>query len=89
MLDWIWIIRKAFWTNAALMAIAEYVTKVHAICAQTGNLAHYSHRKSDQKDLVLLGEKDGYEPLSRVAFHKVLSKDKKKEPKKNVKKKRS
>ena len=80
---------KPFGPMPALMAIAEYVTKVHAICTQTGNLAHYSHRKSDQKDLVLLGEKDDYEPLSRVAFHKVLSKDKKKEPKKNVKKKRS
>ena len=80
---------KPFGPMPALMAIAEYVTKVHAICTQTGNLAHYSHRKSDQKDLVLLGEKDDYEPLSRVAFHKVLSKDKKKEPKKNVKNKRS
>ena len=80
---------KPFGPMPALMATAEYVTKVHAICTQTGNLAHYSHRKSDQKDLVLLGEKDDYEPLSRVAFHKVLSKDKKKEPKKNVKKKKS
>ena len=73
----------------ALMATAEYVTKVHAICTQTGNLAHYSHRKSDQKDLVILGEKDDYEPLSRGAFHEALGKGKKKDPKKNAKKKRS
>jgi len=54
----------------ALMATAEYVTKVHAVCTKTGNLAHYSHRKLDQNDLVLLGEKESYEPLSRAAFYK-------------------
>jgi thymidine kinase len=53
----------------ALMATAEFVTKVHAVCTQTGNLAHYSYRKSDQEDLVLLGEKQDYEPLSRGAFY--------------------
>lgn len=72
----------------ALMATAEYVTKVHAICTQTGNLAHYSYRKSDQKDLVVLGEKDDYEPLSRGAFHEVLSKSKKRGSKKDAKKKK-
>ena len=51
-----------------LMAIAEFVTKVHAICTKTGNLANYSHRISKSKDLVLLGERDEYEPLSRRAF---------------------
>ena len=51
-----------------LMAIAEFVTKVHAICTKTGNLANYSHRISKSKDLVLLGERDKYEPLSRRAF---------------------
>ena len=55
----------------ALMATAEYVTKVHAVCTRTGNLAHYSHRTSDQKDLVVLGEKNNYEPLSRGAFNTV------------------
>jgi thymidine kinase len=74
----------------ALMATAEYVTKVHAICTQTGNLAQYSHRKSDQEDLVLLGEKDDYEPLSRAAFFKASAKrNQKKGPKKNNKKKKS
>tara|TARA_B110001452_G_scaffold162214_1_gene135034 strand:- start:127 stop:705 length:579 start_codon:yes stop_codon:yes gene_type:complete len=52
----------------SLMAIAEFVTKVHAICTKTGNLANYSHRISKSKDLVLLGERDEYEPLSRRAF---------------------
>ena len=58
----------------ALMATAEYVTKVHAICTRTGNLAHYSYRKSDQKNLVVLGEKENYEPLSRSAFNKANEK---------------
>ncbi|MEL0261854.1 MAG: thymidine kinase [Flavobacteriaceae bacterium] len=54
----------------ALMATAEYVTKVHAVCTRTGNLAQYSFRKSATDDLVLLGEKEAYEPLSRAAFYK-------------------
>ena len=53
-----------------LMAIAEFVTKVHAICTKTGNLANYSHRISKSKDLVLLGEREEYEPLSREAYFK-------------------
>ena len=56
----------------ALMATAEYVTKVHAICTRTGNLAHYSFRKSSNDRLVLLGETDEYEPLSRAAFYKAM-----------------
>ena len=40
----------------ALMATAEYVTKVHAVCTRTGNLAHYSFRKTVSKAIVLLGE---------------------------------
>jgi len=56
----------------ALMATAEYVTKVHAVCTQTGNLAQYSFRKAAENDLVLLGEKEHYEPLSRAAFHKAM-----------------
>ena len=51
-----------------LMAIAEFVTKVHAICTKTGNLANYSHRISKSKNLVLLGESEEYEPLSRRAI---------------------
>jgi thymidine kinase len=60
----------------ALMATAEYVTKVHAICTRTGNLAHYSFRKSDNDKLVLLGETESYEPLSRAAYYKAMLKDK-------------
>lgn len=60
----------------ALMATAEYVTKVHAICTRTGNLANYSFRKTDNDDLVLLGETGEYEALSRAAFYKEMLKDK-------------
>ena len=56
----------------ALMATAEYVTKVHAVCTRTGNLAHYSHRIAKGDDIVLLGEVDEYEPLSRAAYYKAL-----------------
>src|SRR5690606_37095890 len=59
----------------ALMATAEYVTKVHAVCTRTGNLANYSFRKSSDEKLVLLGETGEYEPLSRAAFHKAMLKE--------------
>jgi len=59
-----------------LMATAEYVTKVHAVCTRTGNLAQYSYRKSQNDDLVLLGEVNEYEPLSRAAFYKAMLRDK-------------
>ena len=58
----------------ALMATAEYVTKVHAVCTHTGNLANYSFRKAKNDDLVMLGENQEYEPLSRAAFYKALKK---------------
>ena len=60
----------------ALMATAEYVTKVHAVCTRTGNLAHYSYRKSKSDSLVLLGETEEYEPLSRAAYYKVMLREK-------------
>lgn len=60
----------------ALMATAEYVTKVHAVCTRTGNLAHYSYRKAKSEALVLLGETEEYEPLSRAAYFKAKLKDK-------------
>ena len=56
----------------ALMATAEYVTKVHAVCTRTGNLAHYSFRKIQNDDLVVLGETQEYEPLSRAAYYKAI-----------------
>jgi len=59
-----------------LMATAEYVTKVHAVCTRTGNLAQYSYRKSKNDNLVLLGEVEEYEPLSRAAFYKAMMRDK-------------
>src|SRR5690606_11905828 len=59
----------------ALMATAEYVTKVHAACTRTGNLANYSFRKSDNDNLVMLGETNEYEPLSRAAFYKAMKED--------------
>jgi thymidine kinase len=58
-----------------LMATAEYVTKVHAVCTRTGNLAQYSYRKSVNDDLVLLGETEEYEPLSRAAYYKAMLKE--------------
>lgn len=56
-----------------LMANAEYVTKVHAICVKCGNLAHFSHRKTQESQLVLTGEKDIYEPLCRKCFNDINS----------------
>ncbi len=61
---------KPFGAVPKLMAIAEYVTKVHAICIKCGNLANHSHRLSNQQKLVVLGEKDVYEPLCRNCFQK-------------------
>ncbi len=59
-----------------LMATAEYVTKVHAVCTKTGNLAHYSHRKVKNDKVVLLGETEEYEPLSRAAYYKEILQEK-------------
>ncbi len=61
-----------------LMATAEYVTKVHAICKRTGNLAHYSMRTSASEDLVQLGETDSYEAVSRKIFNEEVLKRKNK-----------
>jgi thymidine kinase len=51
-----------------LLSIAEYVTKVHAICVKCGNLAHYTHRLSEDDKLIVLGETDIYEPLCRICY---------------------
>lgn len=59
---------RPFGSMPFLMATAEYVTKVHAICKTTGNLANYSMRTSNSKDLVQLGETDSYEAVSRRIF---------------------
>ena len=63
----------------ALMATAEYVTKVHAVCARSGNLANHSFRTSKNNSLIHIGEKESYEPLSRVEFQKELNLRDKKE----------
>lgn len=71
---------RPFGPMPALMATAEYVTKVHAICKKTGNLANYSMRTSGNNDLVQLGETESYEAVSRKVFvDEVLKKKAKKE----------
>jgi len=67
---------KPFGPMPALMAIAEYVTKVHAICMRCGNLAQYSFRKIKSEELVLLGEVDEYEPLCRSCYLKAMEEQK-------------
>ena len=56
-----------------LMALAEYVTKVHAICVRCGELATFSRRIGASEELVLLGEKDSYQPLCRSCFEAALA----------------
>ena len=66
---------KPFGPMPNLMAVAEDVQKVHAICVKCGNLAQHSHRLSKSSDLVVLGEKDIYEPLCRECYNAAMSKD--------------
>jgi thymidine kinase len=65
---------KPFGPIPALLSVAEYVTKVHAICMRCGNLAQYSFRKSEDAQVVLLGEKNLYEPLCRNCYNAALNK---------------
>ena len=66
---------RPFGPTPNLMATAEYVPNVHAICKKTGNLANYSMRTSGSDDLVQLGETDSYEAVSRKVFtEEVLNK---------------
>ena len=60
---------KPFGVMPNLMAIAEHVTKVHAICVKCGDFAQFSHRKTTDQKIVLLGETDSYEPLCRKCFY--------------------
>jgi len=64
---------RPFGPMPALMAVAEYVSKVHAICVRCGNLANYSHRKTKDEKVVMLGEKDIYEPLCRSCYTKSVN----------------
>jgi thymidine kinase len=66
---------KPFGPIPKLLSVAEYITKVHAICMRCGSLAQYSFRKSEEAQVLLLGEKDKYEPLCRSCFNKSLKKD--------------
>jgi thymidine kinase len=58
-----------------LMAMAEYVTKVHAICMRCGDLANFSHRTTASNELIVLGETDSYEPLCRTCFEQARRTD--------------
>ncbi len=69
---------KPFGPMPSLMAVAEDVQKVHAICVKCGSLANHSHRLSKSADLVVLGEKDIYEPLCRECYNKAISEELKK-----------
>ena len=53
-----------------LLAIADYITKVHAICVKCGDIAHFSYRTSDEKSRILVGEKNAYEPRCRSCYYK-------------------
>lgn len=61
---------KPFGPIPGLMAVADHITKVHAICMRCGDVAQFSHRLSNTDKLVLLGEKNEYEPLCRSCFTK-------------------
>jgi thymidine kinase len=65
---------KPFGPMPNLLAVAEYVTKLHAICAKTGELASFSFRLSGNQDKVLLGEKKAYEARSRKTFMEGMKK---------------
>lgn len=67
---------RPFGPVPGLLATAEYITKVHAICLRCGNLANHSHRITDGSRLVLLGETDHYEPLCRDCFNEAMAKHK-------------
>lgn len=60
---------RPFGPMPQLMAMAEYVTKVHAICMECGDLANFSHRTTANESLILLGETDSYRPLCRNCFN--------------------
>ena len=65
---------KPFGPIPGLLGIADHVTKVHAICMRCGSLAQYSFRKTDESQVVLLGEKNLYEPLCRSCYNAATKK---------------
>lgn len=60
---------RPFGQMPRLLAIADYITKLHAICVRCGNIANISYRKTAEEGQVLLGEKDIYEPRCRTCYH--------------------
>lgn len=66
---------KPFGPMPSLLAIADYITKLHAICVKCGNIASISYRKTDDEGQVLLGEKDLYEPRCRACWKPAKSED--------------
>ena len=66
---------KPFGPMPQLMARAEHVDKVHAICVRCGNIAHHSHRLTANDKLVVLGEKDTYEPICRHCFNTLMAQE--------------
>ncbi len=62
---------KPFGPMPFILACAEYVTKVHAICMSCGIPAQFSHRKTKQEEQVMLGTKEEYEPLCRSCYNKI------------------
>jgi len=66
---------RPFGPMPQLMAIAEYVTKLHAICVRCGNIAHYSYRLVANEKQILLGEKETYQPLCRDCYVEIMNKD--------------
>jgi len=67
---------KPFGPMPQLLAVAEYITKVHAICVKCGNLAHFSHRTVINDKLVMLGEQEAYQPLCRHCYGQEIKKEK-------------
>ena len=64
---------KPFGPMPALMAVAEDIQKVHAICVRCGSPANHSHRLTASEQLVVLGEKDSYEPLCRHCYNAAIA----------------
>ena len=65
---------KPFCPMPFLMAIAEDVIKVHAVCSETGDPALYSYRRVENNETIMIGEKKEYNPLSRKAYISKLNK---------------
>jgi thymidine kinase len=68
---------KPFGPLPQLLALAEYVTKVHAICMKCGNLAHISHRIVNNPSRIMLGEQESYIPLCRTCYNEEMKTGKK------------